>query len=63
MYPPPRRCDGKLCYSFLRDRKESEDFCAINILQDSFVARQSIDDDLQLLVVALVVIVVEDMEI
>jgi len=64
LYPaPPRRCDGKLCSSFLRDHKESEDFCAINTLDDSFGARQSIDDDFQLLVALVVVVVVADMEI
>jgi hypothetical protein len=63
LYPPPRRCDGKLCSSFLRDHKECEDFCAINILEDSFEAGQSIDDDFQLLVALVVVVVVADMEI
>ncbi len=62
LYPPSRRCDGKLCSSFLRDHNESEDFCAVKILEDSFGARQSIDDDFQLLVALVVVVVVADME-
>jgi hypothetical protein len=53
---------GSFALRFCAIAKKVRIFCAINILKDSFGARQLIDDDFQLLV-ALVVIVVADMEI
>jgi hypothetical protein len=53
---------GSSAPRFCAITKKVRIFCAINILEDSFGAPQSIDDDFQLLV-ALVVIVVADMEI